>query len=55
MNCTKFVSLKFGEENECTIHDGMLYAIDLRKANHGGEAMELMPKLLATSKQSLLS
>jgi hypothetical protein len=40
-----------GEENEYTIHDGMVHAINLRKANRGEEAMELLMKLLATSKQ----
>jgi hypothetical protein len=41
------------EESEYTIHAGKQYAIDLNHANRGGEARELMIKLLATSKQVL--
>jgi hypothetical protein len=44
---------ELGEENEYTIIAGMSYAINLHKANRGGEAMELLTKLLATSKQVL--
>jgi hypothetical protein len=44
---------KDGEGNEYTIEAGKIYAIDLRKANHGDEARELLTKLLATSKQVL--
>ena len=44
---------KFGEENEFTIMWGKSYAINLQKANHGGEARELLTKLLAVSKQVL--
>jgi hypothetical protein len=42
-----------GEEHEDTIRAGNNYAINLRKANHGDEARELLTKLLATSKQVL--
>jgi hypothetical protein len=41
---------KLGEENEYTIDAGRKYASRLRKANRGGEARELLTKLLATSK-----
>jgi hypothetical protein len=41
----------FGEEHEYTIHAGKNYALRLRKANRGGEAMELLTKLLVTCKQ----
>jgi hypothetical protein len=44
---------ELGEENEYTIRDGKNYAINLRKANRGDEARELLTKLLATSKQVL--
>jgi hypothetical protein len=40
-----------GEENEYTIDAGIDYAINLRKANRGDEARELLTKLLVTSKQ----
>jgi hypothetical protein len=42
-----------GEDDEYTIHAGEYYAIALRQANRGEEAMELMTKLLVTSKQVL--
>jgi hypothetical protein len=42
---------EFGEEDEYTIRAGKHYAINLRKANRGDEARELLTKLLATSKQ----
>jgi hypothetical protein len=42
---------KFGEENEHTIRAGIDYAVNLRKANRGDEARDLLTKLLATSKQ----
>jgi hypothetical protein len=42
---------EWGEEHEYTIKSGKIYAINLRKANRGGEASELLKKLLATSKQ----
>jgi hypothetical protein len=42
-----------GKEDELTIHAGKVYAIDLRNANRGDEARELLTKLLATSKQVL--
>jgi hypothetical protein len=42
---------ELGEGNENTIRTGKNYAIDLRKANRGDEARELLTKLLATSKQ----
>ena len=44
---------EYGEGNEYTIRAGNNYAIDLRKANRGDEARELLTKLLATSKQVL--
>jgi hypothetical protein len=44
---------ELGEENEYTIRAGRHYAINLRTANHGDEARELLTKLLATSKQVL--
>jgi hypothetical protein len=40
-----------GDEDEYTIRAGKHYAINLRKANRGDEARELLTKLLATSKQ----
>jgi hypothetical protein len=42
---------ELGEEDEHTIITGRQYAINLRNANHGDEARELLMKLLATSKQ----
>ena len=42
---------EWGEEHECTINAGIDYAINLRKANRGDEARELLTKLLVTSKQ----
>jgi hypothetical protein len=42
-----------GEEHEYTIEAGKIYAIDLRKANRGDEARELLTKLLITSKRVL--
>jgi hypothetical protein len=44
---------KYGEENDYTIEAGRIYAINLQKANHWGEARELLTKLIATSKQVL--
>jgi hypothetical protein len=44
---------EYGEGNEYTIRAGNNYAIDLRKANRGDEARELLTKLLATSTQVL--
>jgi hypothetical protein len=44
---------ELGEEDEYTIEAGKIYAFDLRKANHGDEARELLTKLLAMSKQVL--
>ena len=44
---------ELGEENEYTIDAGKNYALRLHKANCGGEARELLIKLLATSKQVL--
>jgi hypothetical protein len=40
-----------GEESEYTIISGKNYAVNLHRANHGGEAKILLMKLLATSKQ----
>ena len=42
-----------GEEHEYTINVGIGYAVSLRVVNRGGEARELLTKLLATSKQVL--
>jgi radical SAM protein with 4Fe4S-binding SPASM domain len=44
---------KDGEGNEFTIQAGVDYALHLQKANRGGEASELLLKLLASSKQVL--
>jgi hypothetical protein len=44
---------QIGEGGEYTIEAGKFYAINLRKANCGDEARELLTKLLATSKQVL--
>jgi hypothetical protein len=44
---------RFGEGNEYTIGAGKSYAVNLQKANRGGEARDLLTKLLATSKQVL--
>ena len=41
---------ELGEESEYTIHAGKNYAVKLHTANRGGEARELLAKLLATSK-----
>ena len=49
----KLCVAKFGEGNEYTIHAGRNYAINLRKANRGDEARELLTELLSTSKQVL--
>jgi len=42
---------ELGDEHEHTIKSGIDYAVNLRKANRGDEASELLTKLLATSKQ----
>jgi hypothetical protein len=42
---------EYGEDLELTIDAGKFYAINLRNANRGEEAMELLTKLLAKSKQ----
>ena len=44
---------EFGEETQYTISAGKNYAINLRKANRGDDARELLTKLLATSMQVL--
>ena len=44
---------EFGEENDYTIDAGIEYAIFLLKANRGGDARELLTKLLVTSKRVL--
>jgi hypothetical protein len=44
---------EYGKEDECTIIAGKNYAINLRKANRGDEARELLTKLHAMSKQVL--
>jgi hypothetical protein len=44
---------KFGDEHYCTIDAGIFYASDLQEANRGGEARELLTKLLTTSKRVL--
>jgi hypothetical protein len=44
---------EFGEEHELTIDAGLQYATVLQNANRWGEAMELLMKLLAMSKQVL--
>ena len=44
---------RFGEGNEYTIDAGKSYAINLQIANRGGEARDLLTKLLSTSKQVL--
>jgi hypothetical protein len=44
---------EYGEDDEYTIHAGKDYAIALWQANRGEEAMELLTKLLITSKQVL--
>jgi hypothetical protein len=47
---------KFGEVNELTIRVGEFHDIELRKVNRGGgEARDLLSKLLATSKQVLVN
>ena len=42
---------ELGNVHEHTIRAGVIYAINLRRANRGDEARELLTKLLATSKQ----
>jgi hypothetical protein len=49
--CYELCVAKHGEEQECTIHAGKIYALRLQKADRGEEARELLTKLLATSKQ----
>jgi hypothetical protein len=44
---------EYGEGHEDTILAGKTYAGDLHTANRGDEAMELLTKILATSKQVL--
>jgi hypothetical protein len=44
---------EYGEEHELTIDAGVQFATVLQNANRWGEAMELLMKLLATSKQVL--
>jgi hypothetical protein len=44
---------EYDEEHEYTIIAGKDFAVDLQKANRGGEARELLTELLATSKQVL--
>jgi predicted RNA-binding protein with TRAM domain len=44
---------ELGEEHEDTIRAGRNYVINLRNANRGDEARDLLTKLLATSKQVL--
>jgi len=44
---------QLGEKNELTIEAGKFHAINLQVADRGGEARELLTKLLATSKQVL--
>jgi hypothetical protein len=44
---------ELGEEHEDTIIAGRHYAFNLRNANHGDEASELLTKLLVMSKQVL--
>jgi hypothetical protein len=44
---------KLGEEHDYTIIAGKIYANDLRNANRGDEARDLLTKLLAVSKQVL--
>jgi hypothetical protein len=44
---------EYGEEHENTIRTGIAYAYKLQDANRGDEAMKLLMKLLATSKQVL--
>jgi hypothetical protein len=44
---------EYGEDHEYTIHAGMRYANNLRKANPEREVRELLTKLLAMSKQVL--
>jgi hypothetical protein len=44
---------EFGEGNEYTIRAGKIHAIELQKTGRGGNASELLMKLLATSKQVL--
>jgi len=44
---------ELGEEDKFTIDSGKNYALRLREVNRGDEALELLTKLLATSKQVL--
>ena len=44
---------KLGKESENTIRAGAMYAVKLQDANRGGEAKELLTKLIAISKQVL--
>jgi hypothetical protein len=44
---------KYGEEDGDTIDAGIMFADKLQDANRGGEARELLAKLLATSKRVL--
>ena len=44
---------KNGEGNLLTIDSGVIYAVNLQKANRGNEARDLLAKVLETSKQVL--
>lgn len=46
---------EFGEENEATIEAGEILAIHLHDANCIEEARNFLAKLLATSKQALVT
>jgi hypothetical protein len=44
---------EYGKEHAITIEAGKSYALELQKANRKGEAIELLTKLLSTSKRVL--
>jgi hypothetical protein len=49
----EFSISEYGEKNEHTIHAGAAYAVQLQNCNRGDEGIELLMKLLATSKRVL--
>ncbi len=49
----KLRAAEYGEGSEVAIDAGKVYAMKLQDAHRGGEATELLTKLLATSKRVL--
>jgi hypothetical protein len=49
----EFSISEYGENDEHTIHQAAKYAVQLQNCNRGDEGIELLMKLLATSKRVL--